>query len=94
MTNPIGYGDIKLFAGSASLELAQEIGAYLNVPLSGYDLVEFSNENLFIRLHGSVRGQDVYVIQSMDYSASPQHHGTAHHARLPQARLQLEGSRP
>lgn len=66
MTNPIGYGDIKLFAGSASLELAQEIGAYLNVPLSGYDLVEFSNENLFIRLHGSVRGQDVYVIQSMD----------------------------
>jgi ribose-phosphate pyrophosphokinase len=33
--------------------------------LSGYDLVEFQNENLFIRLHGSVRGQDVYLIQSM-----------------------------
>lgn len=65
-----GYGDIKLFAGSDSLELAQEIGGYLGVPLSGYDLVEFPNENLFIRLHGSIRGQDVYLIQSM---TSPLH---------------------
>ncbi len=60
-----GYGDIRLFAGSGSQELAKEISEYLSVPLSGYDLVEFQNENLFIRLHGSVRGQDVYLIQSM-----------------------------
>jgi ribose-phosphate pyrophosphokinase len=66
----VSYGDIKLFSGSASLGLAQEISDYLHVPLSGYDLVEFSNENLFVRLHGSVRGQDVYVIQSM---GSPLH---------------------
>ena len=61
----IGYGDIKLYAGSGSQDLAQEISKYLSVPLSGYDLVEFPNENLFIRLHGSARGQDVYLIQSM-----------------------------
>ncbi len=61
------YGDIKLFAGSASQDLAQEISDYLGVPLSGYDLIEFPNENLFIRLHGSVRGQDVYVIQTMGF---------------------------
>jgi ribose-phosphate pyrophosphokinase len=65
MGRMIGYGDILLFAGSASQELAKEISDYLAVPLSGYDLVEFPNENLFIRLHGSVRGQDVYLIQSM-----------------------------
>jgi ribose-phosphate pyrophosphokinase len=65
-----GYGEIKLFAGSASRELAREIGEYLAVPLSEYDLIEFSNENLFVRLHGSVRGQDVYVVQSM---SSPLH---------------------
>jgi ribose-phosphate pyrophosphokinase len=65
-----GYGDIQLFAGSASQELAREISDYLHVPLSAYDLMEFSNENLFVRLHGSVRGQDVYVIQSL---ASPLH---------------------
>jgi ribose-phosphate pyrophosphokinase len=70
MGRMVSYGDIKLFSGSASLGLAQQISDYLHVPLSGYDLVEFSNENLFVRLHGSVRGQDVYVIQSM---GSPLH---------------------
>jgi ribose-phosphate pyrophosphokinase len=65
MGKMFGYGDIRLYAGSASQELAKEISEYLSVPLSGYDLVEFQNENLFIRLHGSVRGQDVYLIQSM-----------------------------
>lgn len=70
MGRMIGYGDIQLYAGSASRDLAQEISAYLHVPLSEYDLVEFSNENLFVRLHGSARGQDVYVIQSM---SSPLH---------------------
>ncbi len=59
-----GYGDIKLYAGSGCLELAEQISDYLDVPLSSYDLVEFPNENLFVRLHGSVRGQDVYLIQS------------------------------
>ena len=60
-----GYGDINLFAGSGSQDLAKEISEYLSVPLSSYDLLEFQNENLFVRLHGSVRGQDVYLIQSM-----------------------------
>ena len=65
MGRMFGYGDIQLFAGSASQELAKEISEYIDVPLSSYDLVEFPNENLFVRLHGSVRGQDVYLVQSM-----------------------------
>lgn len=58
------YGDIKLFAGSGSRELAQRISDYIKVPLSGWDITEFPNENLFVKLHGSVRGQDVYIVQS------------------------------
>lgn len=65
MGKMFGYGNIQLFSGSASQELAQEIGDYLGVPLESYDLIEFPNENLFVRLHGSVRGQDVYIVQSM-----------------------------
>ena len=57
------YGDIKLYAGTGSPELAQKISDYLDSPLCGRDVIEFPNENLFIKLHGSVRGQDVYVIQ-------------------------------
>ena len=57
------YGDIKLFAGTGSPELAQKISDYLKSPLCGRDVIEFPNENLFVKLHSSVRGQDVYVIQ-------------------------------
>jgi ribose-phosphate pyrophosphokinase len=57
------YGDIKLYAGTGSPELAQKISDYLSSPLCGRDVIEFPNENLFIKLHSSVRGQDVYVIQ-------------------------------
>jgi len=60
----MAYGDIKLFAGSGCPELAQRIADYVDIPLSGWDIVDFPNENLFVRLHGSVRGQDVYLIQS------------------------------
>jgi ribose-phosphate pyrophosphokinase len=64
MTDMRGYGDIKLFAGSGCLDLAQKIADYIGVPISPWDIVQFPNENLLIRLHGSVRGQDVYLIQS------------------------------
>lgn len=60
----MAYGDIKLFAGSGCPELAQRIAEYVKIPLSNWDIIEFPNENLFVKLHGSVRGQDVYLIQS------------------------------
>ena len=64
------YGGIKLYAGTASPELAQKVADYLGEKLCGRDIVEFPNENLFVKLHSSVRGQDVYVIQ---HTASPVH---------------------
>jgi len=58
------YGTIKLFSGTGCPTLAEEISQYLNVPLSGRDIVQFPNENIFVRLHESVRGQDVFLIQT------------------------------
>lgn len=58
------FGDIKIFAGSGCPELAQKIAQYVHRPLSRWDIIEFPNENLLVKLHGSVRGQDVYLIQS------------------------------
>ena len=59
-----GFGNIKLFAGSGCPELAQKISDYMGVPLSNWDIINFPNENIWIRLGGSVRGKDVYIIQS------------------------------
>lgn len=64
------YGGIKLYAGTGSPELAQKVADYLGEPLCGRDIIQFPNENLFVKLHSSVRGQDVYVIQT---TSSPVH---------------------
>ena len=65
MAKMYAYGDIKLFSGSGNPKLAEEIADYLGKSLEDYDVIQFPNENLFVRLKGSVRGQDVYIIQSM-----------------------------
>ncbi len=58
------YGDIKLYAGSACPELAQRVASYIGIRLSRWNITTFPNENIFIRLNSSVRGQDVYLIQT------------------------------
>jgi ribose-phosphate pyrophosphokinase len=58
------YGGIKLYAGTSCPELAGSIATYLDVPLCERDIVTFPNDNLFVKLHSSVRGQDCYIIQT------------------------------
>jgi ribose-phosphate pyrophosphokinase len=65
------YGDIKLYAGSGSPALAQKISDYLEQPLSPREVIQFPNENIFVKLNSSVRGQDVYIIQT---TSSPVHY--------------------
>jgi len=65
------YGDIKLYGGSGSPELAQKIADYLKQKLSPREVIQFPNENIFIKLRSSTRGQDVYVIQT---TSSPVHY--------------------
>ncbi len=57
------YGDLAIFSGTAHKELAQKVAAYLGVTLGGADIFQFANSNTFVRLHESVRGKDVFLIQ-------------------------------
>ena len=65
------YGEIKLYAGSGSPDLAQKIADYLEQRLSPREIIQFPNENIFVKLNTSARGQDVYVIQT---TTSPVHY--------------------
>ncbi|MEA5078647.1 MAG: ribose-phosphate diphosphokinase [Anaerolineaceae bacterium] len=58
------YGDIKLYAGTACPDLANRIAEFMGLPLMDRDIIKFPNDNLFVKLHSSVRGQDCYVIQT------------------------------
>ncbi|HZY41785.1 MAG TPA: ribose-phosphate pyrophosphokinase-like domain-containing protein, partial [Anaerolineae bacterium] len=59
------YGDIRIFAGTSHPALSEEIGDYLGVPLSPREIIRFPNDNIFVRLLTSVRGQDVFLIQTL-----------------------------
>src|ERR1041384_3687728 len=65
------YGEIKLYAGSGSPVLSQKIADYLDQRLSPREIIQFPNENIFVKLNASARGQDVFVIQT---TSSPVHY--------------------
>lgn len=76
-TSRMRFGKMKLFCGSASENLAEEVAhhisektGYENFSLGGHEVTVFSNENIFVKLRESVRGKDVYYIQT---HASPIH---------------------
>lgn len=59
------YGEIKVFSGTGHPELAAEVADYLHLPLSPVNVMTFPNENIFVQLGHSVRGQDAFIIQPM-----------------------------
>ncbi len=58
------YGELIVLSGRSHPELSQEIANYLGVDLAGIDIKDFPNENIFVKLHNSLRGQDVFLVQS------------------------------
>ncbi|MEW4569920.1 ribose-phosphate pyrophosphokinase [Tautonia sp. JC769] len=60
------YGEMKIFAGSASRGLAQSICRHLGVPLAQSETKVFSEGNIFVRVLENVRGRDVYIVQGTE----------------------------
>lgn len=59
------YGELAMFSGRTNRPLAERICKHLHVPLDDAEVIDFPNENIFIQLKCSVRGQDVFIIQSL-----------------------------
>lgn len=59
---------MKVFSGSSNPALAKEMCTNLDIELGKVDLIQFQNENNFVRIGENVRECDVFVIQT---STSP-----------------------
>ncbi|HEX7593587.1 MAG TPA: ribose-phosphate diphosphokinase [Anaerolineae bacterium] len=59
------YGELAMFSGRSNRPLAEAICKQLHVPLMDADIIDFPNENIFIQLKCSVRGADVFFVQSL-----------------------------
>lgn len=55
---------IKLFALSSNIKLAEKISKEAGIPLSGIELFRFADGEMGLNINESVRGADVFVVQS------------------------------
>ncbi len=56
--------DIKIFAASATPQMAQQIARQLGLPVGNADVATFSDGEISVSINESVRGSDVFVVQS------------------------------
>jgi phosphoribosylpyrophosphate synthetase len=56
--------DMTIFAGPASTSLARAVAAQLGQSLGTCTVQRFPDSELYVELHDSVRGHDVYLLQA------------------------------
>ena len=59
------YKNMRVYSGSSNRPLAQKIASLLGVELSGLVLEKFANGEIYARFDETVRGSDVFFIQSV-----------------------------
>lgn len=59
--------NIKVFSANANPELAQAIASKLGVSLGDAQVLKFSDGEIGVNINETVRGQDVFIVQSTSY---------------------------
>jgi ribose-phosphate pyrophosphokinase len=60
---PTGFGQLKVFSGSAHPLLAREIADYLGIALGQARLRRFPDTEVSFQIDENIRGTDVYIVQ-------------------------------
>jgi len=60
---PLGFGEMKLFSGSAHPELTREIAGVLGIAVGQCRLRRFSDSEVSFQIDENIRGTDVFVVQ-------------------------------
>jgi ribose-phosphate pyrophosphokinase len=58
-----GYGELKIFSGSAHPQLAREIADFLGITLGQARLRRFPDSEVSFQIDENIRGADVFIIQ-------------------------------
>src|SRR5436189_6415340 len=58
-----GFGELKVFSGSAHPELTREIAAFLGVPVGQARLRRFPDSEVSFQIDENLRGTDVFIVQ-------------------------------
>jgi ribose-phosphate pyrophosphokinase len=58
-----GFGELKVFSGSAHPELTREIASFLGVPIGQARLRRFPDSEVSFQIDENIRGTDVFIVQ-------------------------------
>src|SRR6187397_44078 len=58
-----GFGELKIFSGSAHVELTREIAQFLGVPMGAARLRRFPDTEVSFQIDENIRGTDVFIVQ-------------------------------
>jgi ribose-phosphate pyrophosphokinase len=58
-----GFGELKIFSGSAHSDLTREIAGFLGVPVGQARLRRFPDTEVSFQIDENIRGTDVFIIQ-------------------------------
>jgi len=58
-----GFGELKVFSGSAHPQLAREIAEFLGLPLGQARLRRFPDSEVSFQIDENIRGTDVFIVQ-------------------------------
>src|SRR6476646_7465046 len=58
-----GFGELKVFAGSAHTELTREIASFLGVTVGQARLRRFPDTEVSFQIDENIRGTDVFIVQ-------------------------------
>jgi ribose-phosphate pyrophosphokinase len=60
---PTGFGELKIFSGSAHPQLAREIADFLGIPVGQARLRRFPDSEVSFQIDENIRGTDVFIVQ-------------------------------
>jgi ribose-phosphate pyrophosphokinase len=58
-----GFGDLKVFSGSAHQQLTKEIADFLGIPVGQARLRRFPDSEVSFQIDENIRGTDVFIVQ-------------------------------
>jgi ribose-phosphate pyrophosphokinase len=58
-----GFGDLKVFSGSAHSQLTREIADFLGIPVGQARLRRFPDSEVSFQIDENIRGTDVFIVQ-------------------------------
>ncbi len=66
-----GFGDLKVFSGSAHPQLTKEIADFLGIPLGQARLRRFPDSEVSFQIDENIRGADVFIVQPSSTPVDP-----------------------